>query len=106
MAAPENGISVDDAAYQSYLKGRFFVGRWDPGSMKKSVECFQDAITRDPEFALAHVGLAEAYFVPWYLGLTPTEPSVPKAEAAIRRALELDPEDPYLISQRERFQEN
>ncbi len=77
-------------AYQAYLRGRYFWNRRTADSMKKAVEHFEQAIEQDPNFALAHVGLADAYLL---LGvwndLDPAE-VMAKARAAAERALEID----------------
>ncbi|HEX5733722.1 MAG TPA: tetratricopeptide repeat protein, partial [Blastocatellia bacterium] len=77
-------------AYQAYLRGRYFWNRRTADSMKKAVEHFEQAIDMDPNFALAHVGLADAYLL---LGvwndLHPAD-VMPKARAAAERALEID----------------
>ena len=83
-------------AYQAYLKGRFFLNRRTPEDMKKAVAAFEEAKAVDPEFALAFVGLGDAYIVigaQWY-GEDPDNPptiAMTKARTAAREALELDP---------------
>ena len=61
----EHAISVkptaDAAAYQSYLKGRFFFGRRSGDNIPKAIEYFEEAIRRDSNYALAYAGLAEAW---------------------------------------------
>src|SRR5215813_10725255 len=81
-------------AYQLYLKGRFFSYKYTADAIEKAIEFYEQAIAIDPEYALAYVGLADAYF---FLGipdspagiLSPQE-SLPKAGAAAERAIELD----------------
>ena len=50
----------DIVAYNSYLKGRYFLEIWE---LKKARECFESAIQRDPEYALAYVGLADFHIL-------------------------------------------
>ena len=75
-------------AYQLYLKGRFFWNKRKAEAIKKSIEYFDQAIVKDPTFALAYAGLADCYVVPGNR-LAPQE-AMPKAKAAAMRALELD----------------
>jgi serine/threonine protein kinase/tetratricopeptide (TPR) repeat protein len=78
-------------AYQLYLKGRYFWNQRTGDAFRKAIECFDQAITRDPIYALAYAGLADCYtLMPWYGYLWPRE-SFPKAKTASRRALEVDP---------------
>jgi DNA-binding winged helix-turn-helix (wHTH) protein/TolB-like protein/cytochrome c-type biogenesis protein CcmH/NrfG len=77
-------------AYQLYLRGRY---HWDKGTTKetkKATEYFQQAITLDPNYTLAYTGLADAYFFLHGYGAAPPREVMPKAKAAVSRALELD----------------
>ena len=80
----------DPGAYQLYLKGRFYWNKRTGEALKKSIEYFNQAIDKDPNYALAYAGLADAYvlFPPFSAG-SPQE-SFPKAKAAARKALEID----------------
>ena len=60
--------------------------------MDKSVDYFQQAIARAPDYALAHAGLADAYTLQAYLRAVDRTQAVDKAQAAVTRALELDPD--------------
>ena len=83
---------VDPVAQDAYLRGRYY---WqqrdaDPANLKKAFEYFQQALEKDPRYALAYVGIAQYYSVlPIYSQSTPDE-VFPKAKAAVTRALELD----------------
>ena len=78
------------AAYQLYLKGRFFWNKRTGDDLKKSIDYFNQVIAIDPKYALAYAGVAEAcVLLPGYAGGTPQE-YYPKAEAAAKKALELD----------------
>jgi len=81
-------------AYELYLKGRYYWNRRTPDDLMRSVEFFKQAISADPQYALAYAGLADAYSVLGSLGYDVLPPSevVPKAKAAALRALELDDE--------------
>jgi serine/threonine-protein kinase len=77
-------------AYELYLKGRYLWNRRNEQDLKKAVEYFNQAIQKDPNFALAYSGLATSYVVlSEYAGL-PTREVYLKGQAAARRALELD----------------
>jgi eukaryotic-like serine/threonine-protein kinase len=78
----------NNEAYQLYLKGRFYWSKHTKESNKKSIEYFNQAIEKDPSFALAYAGLADCYLIPAN-PLPPREKMV-KAKAAAMRALELD----------------
>ena len=75
-------------AYQLYLKGRFHWNKRTAEALKKSIEYFNQAIDKDPRFALAYAGLADSYVVPG--NRLPPREAMPKAKAAAMRALELD----------------
>jgi serine/threonine protein kinase/Tfp pilus assembly protein PilF len=85
------GRTEDPEAYRLYLKGRdYLVGNQQ--EMDKSVDYFQQAVARAPDYALAHAGLAEAYTRQAFLrGSGRAEPAS-KARVAVSRALELDPD--------------
>src|SRR5437660_5353965 len=77
-------------AYQLYLKGRYYWNKRTAETLKKSVEYFNQAIEKDPSYALAYSGLADAYgLLPNYSGGSPQE-FAPKAKAAAKKAIELD----------------
>src|SRR5205823_1275057 len=78
-------------AYQLYLKGRFHWNKRKADDMSKSIDYLNQAIEKDPKYALAYAALASAYAIyPEYSG-KPARDYIPKMEAAARRALELDP---------------
>ena len=80
-------------AYQLYLRGRFYWNKRTEEALQKSLGYFQQAIEKDPGFALAYSGLADAYVLAGAAdasgGMSPTE-SLPKGKAAALKALELD----------------
>jgi TolB-like protein/DNA-binding winged helix-turn-helix (wHTH) protein/tetratricopeptide (TPR) repeat protein len=87
-------LQVDPEAYTLFLKGRYFWNRRDGAAIRKSIEFFEQSIARQPDYAMAYVGLAEAYIV---LGQrTAVNPAeiAPKARAAAVKALELDADLP------------
>jgi serine/threonine protein kinase/Tfp pilus assembly protein PilF len=77
-------------AYQLFLQGRYHWNQRTPVGIRKSIEFFRQATEKDPNFALAYAGLADAYNMSSVLGvLTPRESS-PAAKAAASKALVLD----------------
>ncbi len=78
-------------AYQFYLRGRFYWNKRTAEGMKKAIEEFQQAIEKDPSYALAYAGLADAYTTSPGYSATPVSEAAPKARAAAARAIELDP---------------
>jgi serine/threonine protein kinase/tetratricopeptide (TPR) repeat protein len=78
-------------AYHLYLKGRFYWAKRTEEALYKGIQYFRQAIELDPTYALAHAGVAEGY-VPLavYCHLAPKD-ACPKARAAARAALEIDP---------------
>ena len=84
---------VNPDAYETYLRGRYFWNQRTEGGLWKSIELFQQAISMDPNSALPYTGLADAYLVldGWTVEAAPAKEITPKAQAAVQRALELDP---------------
>ena len=76
-------------AYQLYLKGRHFADQFNEEGFKKAVEHFNQAIEKDPNYALAYAGLAENYWVASAESLPPRE-AIPKAREAAVKALKID----------------
>jgi len=85
---------VSPEVYESYLKGQFTEDKGNsPAAMKKSIAYFEEAIKKDPAFAPAYLGLAQAYDrlgMPGVGGAPPSE-VLPKVIRAARKALDLDP---------------
>jgi TolB-like protein/Tfp pilus assembly protein PilF len=83
--------ATNPEAYQLYLKGRYHANQTTAAELKKGIEYFQQAIDKDPGYALSYAGLADSYSAlggGWqYL---PPSDSFPKAKAAAMKALQLD----------------
>lgn len=77
-------------AYQLYLKGRYYWEKRTVGMLKKAAEQFRLALERDPTYALAYAGLAEAYAVYAVYNVTSPDQAAPLAKAAVREALRMD----------------
>ena len=87
LMKPETGNAE---AYQLYLKGRYYWNKRGPEALKQAAQYYNQAIEKDPGYALAYAGLAETYTLyPDYNIASPAD-SYPKARAAAERALELD----------------
>jgi TolB-like protein/lipoprotein NlpI len=84
----------NNEAYQLYLKGRFHFYKRSKDDLERSIDLFKQAIRLDPDFALAHVGLAESYGVIPSFPFASANEMMPQAKAAAARALELDPDLP------------
>jgi tetratricopeptide (TPR) repeat protein len=76
-------------AYELYLKGRYLLERRGEG-LGQGLELFQRAIQLDPEYAIAHAGVAEGLCLLAVYGVLPADQIMPRAREAARRALELD----------------
>ena len=77
-------------AYNLYLKGRFELYRMTREGLDASRQLFEEAIRLDPKYALAHDGLAYAWYQEAFLGFVAPKEAMPKAKTAVRRAIELD----------------
>jgi tetratricopeptide (TPR) repeat protein len=97
--SPERSRRLDETptddreAYAEYSQAGAFLERQDlPGNVERARDLFHSAVTRDPEFALAQAGLAEAY---WQLYVESGDVQwTDKASRSAERARELDPEHP------------
>ena len=80
---------VDPQAHDAYLKGRYFLNEPTEERVNKAIEQFELAIKLDPNFPLPYTGLADAYSwgEDWYF---PANEVLPKAKAAVEKALQLD----------------
>jgi TolB-like protein/Tfp pilus assembly protein PilF len=87
--------TTNSEAYQSYLKGRYLWNKRTNEDFKKAIEFFQEAREADPEFALAHVGLADCYVLlgEAFYGADedfPPKDAFARAKSAALEALQLD----------------
>ena len=78
------------AAYQSYLKGRYYWNQRSARSLRKAVESFEEAIRHDSQYALAYAGLADSYCLMSIYGAAPPKTVMPRAKRAATTALEID----------------
>lgn len=84
--------AVNPAAYDAYLKGHLYYTTefTKPDSLRKAQHYFEDAIQKDPNFALAYAGLAGTYVFSAYAGTSPADQAYRSSKAALSKALELD----------------
>jgi eukaryotic-like serine/threonine-protein kinase len=82
---------VDPEAHEAYLKGRFHLIKRTDNDLKTAVQYFQEAIERDPSYAPAYSGLGYAYELMSQYSSLPFPEAYAKADAAVRKALSLDP---------------
>ena len=82
--------TANPETYELYLKGKFFLAKRSGADLRKAIEYFDQAIAKDPNYALAYVGLADSYMLlPTYGSVSPRD-SLPPARVALKKALELD----------------
>jgi DNA-binding winged helix-turn-helix (wHTH) protein/TolB-like protein/Flp pilus assembly protein TadD len=77
-------------AYQDYLRGRYYWNKKTPEELKKAIHFYQSAIDKDPTYALAYVGLSEAYNSQDIYDHEHAPQAIPRARAAALKALEID----------------
>jgi DNA-binding winged helix-turn-helix (wHTH) protein/tetratricopeptide (TPR) repeat protein len=77
-------------AYREYLKGRYHLSQRTADGFIKAADAFSRAIAIDPDYALAYVGVADAYSLPATYTIAPPSELMPRAMTALERALELD----------------
>jgi tetratricopeptide (TPR) repeat protein len=82
----------DTTAYELYHKGRSLWERRSGDNIPQAIAYYEQAIARDPNYALAYAGLANAYALLPYYTSTAQRDANPKAKEAARKALQLDPD--------------
>ena len=85
------GGTSDPEAYQFYLKGLYYWERRTPDTLEKAKDYFNQAIQKDPGYAMAYVGLANYYVAAPDYSPIPESEAAPKAKAAAQKALQIDP---------------
>ena len=92
---------VNPLAYELYLKGQYHYYKWRSEDFQKAIEYFQKAIEADPHWAPAYAGLADSYGWLWIAGALPPQEALPRFNAALQTALEIDdtlPEVRYTLA--------
>jgi serine/threonine protein kinase/Tfp pilus assembly protein PilF len=82
----------DAEAYRLYLKGRHHWNRWTEEGFHKAIEYFQQAVEKDPSYALAYTGLADSYVLLGWNSYLPPKEAFPKGKVAAMTALHFDPD--------------
>src|SRR5881394_653216 len=82
--------TANPEAYELYLKGRFFWNKRTAADLRKAIDYFNQALDKDPGYALAYAGLTDAYLVLSQYGAASPADSFPQAIAAAKKAIELD----------------
>jgi DNA-binding winged helix-turn-helix (wHTH) protein/Tfp pilus assembly protein PilF len=94
-ASSSAGLPVRAAnreAEEFYLKGRYYWEKRSPDSLNKAVDSFMQSIVHDPGYAPAYVGLADCYNLLREYTAMPASEAYPRAFAAAKKAVELDPQ--------------
>jgi len=90
------GGTTNTDAYQLYLKGRYYWNKRTGENLYKAISLFQQAIDKDPNYALAYGGLADSYILLEDYSARPTSEIIPPARAAVSRAVQIDDSLPEL----------
>jgi eukaryotic-like serine/threonine-protein kinase len=81
---------VDPIAHEAYLTGRFYWNKRTPQGLEKSIDYFEQAVARDPRYAIAYAALADSYRLLPELTAVPANEAFPRARTAALKALALD----------------
>jgi serine/threonine protein kinase/Flp pilus assembly protein TadD len=90
LAPPVKRYTENLEAYNLYLKGRYELYKMTREGLDQSKQLFEEAIRLDPNYSLAHDGLAYCWYSEGFLGFVAPKEAMPKAKASVRRAIELD----------------
>ena len=90
LARPPAAAIADPAAQRLYLQGRYYWNQRTDDGLRKSADAFQQAIDRDPNYALAWAGLADAYLMLGAWSIVQPKDAYSRAKAAAERAIALD----------------
>ena len=97
LSGPRSGGRVrkkpteDLEAYKLYLQGRTSMYEVTPQGLAKAKRCYEEAIARDPQFALAYDGIGEFYWWTGFFGYVPPKQASFSGMGAVLRAIEIDP---------------
>jgi TolB-like protein/Tfp pilus assembly protein PilF len=81
---------VSPEAHEAYLRGRYSWNKRTEAGMRKSIVHYEEAIHLDPEYAMAHAGVADSYVMLACRGMVPAKETFRKAKTAARKAIDLD----------------
>jgi TolB-like protein/DNA-binding winged helix-turn-helix (wHTH) protein/Tfp pilus assembly protein PilF len=79
-------------AFDAYTKGRYFWNKRSEDGFRRAIEYFNEAASKDPDYALAYAGLADCYILLGVWGAMPPNEAFPKAHDGAQRALQADPD--------------
>ena len=82
--------TASSEAYELYLKGRFYWNKRTPSDLQKAISFFEQAIEKDPKYAMAYSGVADSYALLTAYSSEPPRQLMPKAKEAALKALALD----------------
>jgi TolB-like protein/Tfp pilus assembly protein PilF len=82
--------SEEYAAYDSYLRGRYFWNKRTVEGFQQAIKSFEEAIAKAPDYARAYVGLSDTYALISGYDLAPKDETMPKAREAAEKALAID----------------
>ena len=85
-------------AHALYLQGLFYWYQWTAGSLLTSVRLYEQAVLKDPDYALAYAGLADSYGALGYLGVLPVKHAQEKKDHVLKTAFRLDPDLPEALT--------
>jgi TolB-like protein/Tfp pilus assembly protein PilF len=88
--AMDGSYTPSAEAYEAYLRGRFFWNKRTPEGLRRSIEYFRAALAKDPSFARAHAGVADALMLLTEYHTLPAAETYGEAKSAVARALEID----------------
>ena len=88
----KRAAALDPQAYEAYLQGRHLWNRRTEEGMRRSIAFYEEAIRRDPDYAMAYAGMADSYVMLACRGMMSAKDTFRKAKAAARKALELEAE--------------
>jgi TolB-like protein len=77
-------------AYNLYMQGRNLLDEEAPEAVVKSRAYFEQALAKDPNYALAHAGLGDSYSYAWVDGVEPPDTAIPKAREEALKAIQID----------------
>ena len=84
--------AIDPEAHEAYLRGRHLWNRRTEEGLRNSIALYEEAIRRQPDYAMAYTGVADSYVMLACRGMVSAKETFRKARAAARKALELDAE--------------
>jgi serine/threonine protein kinase/Flp pilus assembly protein TadD len=80
----------DVEAYNLYLKGSHYIRMYGGTGFNEAIDCYLQALQKDPTYSMAYYGLSEVYIAMSFWGNVPPKEAIPKAKAYAKKALEID----------------